>query len=544
MLFPFCPEQVTSDMTSTSSLVRDRAGFAASWVTLVLVVSLATMPLVVIAASLLQPSTEMWSELWATRLPGMIVNTLVLQVAVLAGSVFLGTALAWVMTAYQFPFRRIIGWLLVLPLTIPSYVAGFVWLDTLSGIFGARGVRSLWLCAITMILTLYPYVYLFARASFQSQGAESRDAARMMGVGQFRMFFRVAMPMARPGIAAGAALVLMEVLTDVGTVRLFNVSTVADGVLRVWFGTGSRQNAAELAMTLVVFAVGLIALERALRGGSRYSTRATRRPMEPVMLGLRGAFVVVSALMGVLTVAAVVPLVRLVVWSLDAVKKGATATVAGGLWDHASSSLMIAGSAMVSCIVCGVVIASIGRHRGTAGRILSSVAALGYAMPGPVVAVGAVIVLAAGDRSRIVPDGAVLVGSVAGVVYALTVRFLAVALHGAESGFDQVSPSTLMSARMLGAKPIRVTLSVQLPAARTTIVAAASLLSIDLIKELPITLLLRPFGVDTLSVWVWQSTSESLWSQAAIPSLAIIFTGMLAVGVLLAALERGAEVAS
>ena len=504
---------------------------------MVVVAGLVATPVAVIVMSIVDPTPQMWSDLWDTRLPGMITDTVTLLVTVVAGAVIVGTGLAWLVTAYEFPARRLIGWLLVTPLAVPGYVAGFVWLDTLSGPFGPRGARTIWLCAATMILTLYPYVYLFARASFRTQGSDARDAARTLGLGPVRTFFRVAFPLARPALAAGGALVTMEVLTDVGTVRLFNVSTVADGVLRVWFGTGSRDSAAELATTLVVTAVALVTIERGLRRGARYSTRATTRPMVALPLGLGGRA-------GVLALAVGIPVVRLVAWSQEARRNGATATVAGGLWHHLSSTLVVATLATVTCIALGTTIALLVRRRGVAGRLISRVSSLGYAMPGPVVAVGAVITLAAFDRTGILPDGSVLVGSLVGLVFALTVRFLAVGLHGVESGLDQTPASTVASARMLGAGPVRIAWSVEIPAARTAILAATALLMIDLMKELPITLLLRPFGFDTLSVWVWQATSESLWTQAATPSLAMIAIGMVAVGSLLAALERGAEMAS
>ena len=198
------------------------------------------VPVLVIVWSIAQPSTDVWRELWATRLPGMIRDTATLLVTVLAGTVVLGTALAWLVTAYQFPGRRLLGWLLVVPLAIPGYVLGFVWLDTLQEPLGARAVRSIWLCALVLTLTLYPYVYLFARATFREQSQRALDVARSLGCSRLQAFWRVVLPMARPSIAGGAALVGMEVLTDVGTVRLFNVSTIADGVLRVWFGTGNR----------------------------------------------------------------------------------------------------------------------------------------------------------------------------------------------------------------------------------------------------------------------------------------------------------------
>lgn len=498
----------------------------------------------VILASIVDPSTEMWEQLWQTRLPGMIRDTVVLLVTVVTGALVLGTGLAWLVTAYHFPGRRIIAWLLVTPLAVPGYVAGFVWLDTLATPFGARGVRSIWLCAATLVLTLYPYVYLFARASFRAQGSDARDAARTLGLGPGATFWRVALPMARPALAAGAALVTMEVLTDIGTVRLFNVSTVADGVMRVWFGTGDRSAAAELAVLLVVSAVTLMALERGLRRGARYSGRAGERPAGAAALGRRGQLGALTATGTVLALAVGVPIVRLVDWALAARRAGTAVTVAGGLWHHLSSTLVVAGLAMLACITLGTLLALLVRRRGPVGRAIGRAASLGYAMPGPVVAVGALITLAAVDRLGVLPEGFLLVGSLVGLVFALVVRFMAVAFQGVEAGLDRVPGSTVASARMLGARPLRVAWSVEIPSARAAILAATALLTIDVMKELPITLLLRPFGLDTLAVWVWQATSESLWEQAAVPSLAMIMVGMMAVGALLVALEQGAEVVS
>ena len=486
----------------------------------------------------------MWARQWETRLPGMILDTTVLLVAVLAGTLLLGTGLAWLVSAYAFPGRRIVGWLLVTPLAIPGYVAGFVWLDTLSGPFGARGVRSIWLGAATFILILYPYVYLFAKAAFSAQGADTRDAARTLGIGPVGTFWRVAVPQARPAIAAGGALVMMEVLTDIGTVRLFNIGTLADGVLRIWFGTGDRSAAAELATLLVATAVIIITVERVLRRGARYAHRPGDRPAALIPLGRGGRTLALSVCLGVLTLAVGIPVVRLIMWTVEALRAGTTATVAGGLGHHLASTLVVGGAATVTCIVTGTVLAVMVRRRGPVGHALGRVATLGYAVPGPVVAVGAVIVLAAVDRTGLVPGGAILVGSLVGMVFALAVGYLAVAFHGVEAGLDRVSAASVGSARTLGAGPARVAWRVEIPAARVAIMAAGALLAIDLMKELPITLLLRPFGFDTLSVWVWQATSESLWAQAAVPSLAMVVVGMIAVGVLLTALERGAEVVS
>lgn len=486
----------------------------------------------------------MWSTLWSTRLPHMLSSTATLLVTVLFGSLVLGTTLAWLVSAYEFPGRRVFGWLLVTPLAIPGYVAGFVWLDTLSGPFGARGVRNIWLCAATLVLILYPYVFLFAKAAFAAQGADTRDAARTLGLGSWRTFVFVALPQARPALAAGGALVTMEVLTDIGTVRLFNVGTLADGVLRVWFGTGDRNAAAELATVLVATAILLVAIERVLRRGARYAYRPGDRPASLQRLSVSGRAGAITASLSVLALSVGVPLVRLVAWAVEARRSGDTATIAGGIGHHLTSSLVITAAAVIACIGCGTLLAVLVRRRGGLGRSFGRLSTLGYAVPGPVVAVGAVIVLAAVDRSDVFPGGVVLVGSLFGLVFALVVRFLAVAFYGVEAGLDRVPAAAVGSARTLGAGPTRVSIGVEIPAARVAILAATALVTIDVMKELPITLLLRPFGFDTLAVWVWQATSESLWTQAAVPSLAMIVAGMIAVGALLVALERGAEVVS
>ncbi|MFO7962067.1 MAG: ABC transporter permease subunit [Nitriliruptoraceae bacterium] len=523
-----------------TTLTRLRA--LPGWAATIAITAVVAAPILVLGASVLDPSVEVWVRLWETRLPRMIRETVLLLGLVLGGALLLGTGLAWLVAAHRFPGRRVLGWLLVTPLAVPGYVAGFVWLDTLSGPLGIRAVRSLWVGAFALVLTLYPYVYLFARAAFRDVGTNALDAARTLGHGPVSTFLRVALPMARPALAAGGALVAMEVLTDIGTVRLFNIGTLADGVLRVWFGTGDRQAAAELATALLVAAVVLIASERLLRRGASFTTGGTTRPLVPQPMAPRQAGIALAVVLTVLVVAVGVPLLRLLDWVGEVGTE--VATVAGGLGHHVRSTVVVAGAASVTSLVAGSVLALSVRRRGSAGRLLGRVSSLGYAMPGPVVAVGVVITLAALDRVLPLPPGSVLVGSTLGLVFALVVRYLAVGYQGVDAGLDRVPPETVDSARVLGSGPTRTALTVELPQARYAVLAAAALLAIDTIKELPITLLLRPFGVDTLAVWVWQATSESLWAQAALPSLAMVAVGMAAVGGLLVALERGAEVRS
>jgi iron(III) transport system permease protein len=514
------------------------------WMAILGIVALVASPILVLAWSLVDPSGEVWAELWRTRLPGMIVSTSILLVVVVGGSVILGTSLAWLVSAFQFPCRRLVGWLLVVPLAIPGYVGGFVWLDTLSGVVGARGVRSLWLCAVVLVLSLYPYVYLFARAAFADQGADTLAVARSLGVGAWGVFFRVSLPTAQPAIAAGAALVAMETLTDIGTVRLFNVSTLADGVMRVWFGTGNLGAATELASALTGAAILLIACERLLHRRGRSARGTSEGVMVPRSLSPVAVSGVLATVITVLVVAVGIPIARLIDWSVESMQAGQAVTVAGGVWHHVGNTLLLVVTSTGVAIFIGTVLALLVARKGGVARLAGRVSTIGYAMPGPVVAVGAVVMLAALDRRGVLPNGFFLVGSTIGLVYALLVRFLAVGYQGVEASLERISPSAVESARVLGAGSFRTALSVEIPAARFGILAATALLAVDISKELPITLLLRPFGVDTLSVWVWQSTSESLWAQAAVPALLMVFIGMIAVGLLLVALERGAELVS
>jgi iron(III) transport system permease protein len=336
----------------------------------------------------------------------------------------------------------------------------------------------------------------------------------------------------------------MEVLTDVGTVRLFNVSTIADGVLRVWFSTGNRNAAAELSVLLIGVAIVLIAVERLMRGRARYTQSGAKVGLHVRRLRGPRAMAASAAGWSVFTIAVALPVIRLVTWALEAHRTDQTATVAGDLPFHLMSSLRIAALATVSCLVLGtMLVVGLNRKR-PSGAIMARLATLGYAVPGPVIAIGVLVTLAALDRSGWLPDGWLLVGSAIGLIYALVVRFLAVAYQGIDSSVGKVSPSMVASARTLGAGRFRVATRIELPLASAGIIAAAVLVAIDTLKELPITLLLRPFGTETLPVWVWQATAERLWVPAAVPSLALVMVGLGLVGNLLWALEHGAETVS
>ncbi len=281
-------------------------------------------------------------------------------------------------------------------------------------------------------------------------------------------------------------------------------------------------------MLLIGIAIVLIAMERLARGRARFTQSGSRVGLH--VQRLRGARAAAASTIGwtMFTVAVALPVYRLITWALEARRTDQTATVAGDLGFHLMSSLRVAAIATVSCLALGVLLVAGLNRRRAGGSILARLATLGYAVPGPVVAIGVLVTLAAIDRTGWLPDGWLLVGSFVGLIYALVVRFLAVAYQGIESSVGKVSPSVVASARTLGAGRFRVATRIELPLAGAGIIAASVLVAIDTLKELPITLLLRPFGTETLPIWVWQATSESLWVQAAVPSLAIVAVGMAA----------------
>jgi len=489
---------------------------------------------------------------WPRDLGSMVVTTIGLMLGVGVGTLVVGCGLAWLVTAYTFPLRDTLVWLLVLPLAMPAYILGFVFLSTLdvagpvqqtlrdtlgSGL--EIPVRSLGGCIAVMSLTLYPYVYLLARAAFVEQGSRTYDVARTLGAGRRRTFFRVLLPLARPSLAAGLALVMMEVLTDFATVQYFGVRTVSVGVYSVWQGTYDFGAAVQLSTLVLLFAVAVLAGERLMRGRARFTQAGRGTASEPERLaGWRGGLAVAACL---LTLAAgfFVPVLRLAAWAVGRFRTDGTAAVDGRFGEYLTNSVVVAAIAAVVCCALAVLIGHAVKLGG--GRVVRACAALttfGYAVPGAVIGIGTLLVFAAADdllEALGVPGGTGLLvtGSVVGILYAYAVRFLGPAYQSVDASFAKVSPTMTQSALSLGASPRRVLTQVHLPLVRPGVAVALVLVSVDAIKELPIVLLLRPFGFTTVSVWVYQLAAENFWSLAALPALLIVALAVVPVALLL-----------
>jgi len=516
----------------------------------VLVAGVVATPLVGVLASLAEPRSDVWAHLAGTQLAELVLNTLALVVAVGACTLVLGTALAWLVVGYAFPGRALLEAALVLPLAVPAYIIGFAFLgvfeyagpvqtalrDWLGPGAGLPEPRSFGGVVLVMTLVFYPYVYLLARAAFRDQGAATLETARSLGLSRGRVFLTVTLPMARPSLAAGASLAMMEALADFGTVSTFGYRTLTEAVYRVWHGMFDRVAATQLASLLMLFALLLVLLERGLRGRARFVQSQRRGPgVVAVRLpGARGAAAAAACGL-VVAVAFAVPVGRLALWALDiAAGQGAVADFPEVL----ANSLSLAAAAALSTTALGVTLAYASRLRPTpVVRVATQFAAMGYALPGAVIAVGVLGPVALGDHALAAlaeavsggPARLVLTGSAAALLFAYAVRFLAVSLHTVDAGLVRIAPSLDDAARSLGARGAGVVRRVHLPLMRGSLLTAAILVFVETMKEMPATLLLRPFGFDTLAVVVWERTAESLWAEAAVPALVIVAAGLLPV---------------
>jgi iron(III) transport system permease protein len=543
---------VLAEARTPSRRPRRRVGTGRPWWSLVVVLAAALVATPVLAV-VVDGLGSLGSYSAPRGLGSMVVTTLLLLLGVGVGTLVVGAGLAWLVTAYRFPFRDVLVWLLVLPLAMPAYILGFVFLSTfdvagpvqgaLRSVFGpdvwAPDVRSLPGAVLVLSLTLYPYVYLLARNAFVEQSPGLYDAARTLGAGRGRALRKVLLPLARPSLAAGLALVMMETLTDFATVQYFNVKTVSVGVYLVWKGSFDFHAATQLSVLVLLFAVAVLVGERLLRGRSRFHQNGGRgQGLESVRLrGWRGWGATLLCL-GALSAGFAVPVLRLLWWAVVHAVADPASLLDPRFAEYLLNSVVVAVIAAVACVTVALAIGHGTRMGG--GPLVRSAAQLttfGYAVPGAVVGIGVLIAFALADRfleALGIPGGTGLLvtGSVLGILYAYLVRFLAPAYQAVDASFAKVTPSMTLSALSLGAPPRRVLARVHLPLVRPGIAVALVLVMIDAVKELPIVLLLRPFGFTTVSVWVYELARENFWEKAALPALVIVAVAVVPVFVL------------
>lgn len=526
------------------------------------VAAVVALPLLGIGSSLFTDQLDLWRHLAETQLTDILGNTIVLLLGVGVGTVVLGTGTAWLVTMCRFPGVAILQWALLLPLVMPTYIIGYAYADLMafagplqSGLRGATGwTRSdYWFpdlgsaagVAFLFTLVLYPYVYLAARAAFLTQSQALLEASRILGNGPWRTFLRIGLPLARPAIAAGAALALLETLADFGTVQYYGVHTFTTAIYRTWYGMGNREGAAQISFVLIAIAIGLILLERHSRGRASFAIASNlRHRSEPAALPPGRALAALLACALPVLLGFVLPTLHL---AQLAVRSGSVVADHRFVGD-AVNSLILASLAALIIVGLALFLSYAGRlvRRRALNRTIEF-ASLGYAIPGAVIAVGVLLPLTVADHgidflSRGLfgmPTGLLLSGTAFALLLAYTVRFLAVGMANVAPGLAAIDPAMDASARVLGAGPNQVLRYIHLPMLRAPALTAGIVAFVEVLKELPATLLIRPFNFDTLAIGVFRFASDERLAQAAVGAIVIVLVSLVPVILLSRAVAAG-----
>ncbi len=517
--------------------------------------ALVAMPVLSVLANLLAGGTsDTWSHLAATVLPEYIGNTLWLLVGVGTGVTLVGVATAWLTTMHEFPGRRQFEWALVLPMAMPAYVLAYVYTDLLQFVgpvqsflresFGLQrgdywfpAIRSVGGAIAMFVCALSPYVYLLARTAFLERASGMLEAARTLGTGPWASFLRVSLPLARPAVAAGTSLALMETLADYGTVSYFAVPTFTTGIYRAWFSLGDRIAAAQLAAALLGFIVLLLALEKLTRGRARFhNTTGRNRPQQGMRLtGVKAAAAFVVCALPLLA-GFVLPAILLVRMAIGASPSEAGVEIGSRFVRLAGNSLLLASITAALAVLLALLLAYSARlAKGVLSDALNRLVSLGYAVPGSVIAVGVLIPVTRLDTWLAAQwtawsgsnPGLLITGGIAALVYAYLVRLLAVALQTVHASLTKITPSMDEAARSLGHTQTRTLWRVHVPLLRGSLLTAMLLVFVDVMKELPATLVMRPFNLDTLATQTYTLASDERLGEAALPALAIVAVGLL-----------------
>jgi len=516
------------------------------WVLALPIALLTLIPVAAVIGVALSPQPDVWDHLIRHVLPRVTINTALLMLLVGLGVLLVGVPLAWLTALCEFPGQRFFAWALMLPLAFPAYVLAFVQM----GLFEFAGPVQSWLRAwfgssawfpeirgsrwgTVMVLTMafYPYVYLLARNAFVTQGRRALEAARTLGHSAPQAFWRVSIPMARPWIAGGLMLTLMETLADFGAVAVFNYDTFTTALYKAWFDLHSLDAAAQLASLVVVLVLVLVAAEQRSRRGRSYQVSTSHSP--PVVLRGWRRWAALSACALVFVASFVVPIVQLALWSLTTWRE----ELDPRFWGFVRNTVLLSlGTAAIATALALALAWLRRRHSDQATAWTIRLAIIGYAVPGAVLAVGVFIPIAWLDNLLIGwlrPLGfegfQLLKGSVAVMLLALSARFLAVAYQAGDSAMQRISPRQEEAARLLGLTTWPLLRRLFLPLMRGGLLTAFLMVMVDVMKEMPITLMTRSFGWDTLAVRIFQLTAESMWENAAVPALAIVAVGLLPV---------------
>jgi iron(III) transport system permease protein len=530
-----------------------------------LVAGLISIPILVVAGFMFVPAGDVWSHLYDTVLTTYLVNTAILAVVVSVLVLSIGVSTAWLVTMYDFPLRNVLSWALFLPLAMPAYIIAY----TYTGMFDFAGpvqtflreifgwskqdywfpqVRTVGGAALMFGLVLYPYVYMVSRAAFLEQSVAALEVGRTLGRKPWQIFTGIALPLARPAIVTGLALALMETLSDFGTVQYFAVDTFTTGIYRTWLGLGEPAAAAQLAAILMTFVFMLVMVERVNRGkrkfyhtGGRYQQirRSKLSPLKSITALLICAAPVFFGFL--------LPVLWLLGKSVIYPETVLNAEFPTLLFNSISVALLASLFALI--IAMFLVYAKRNDKSSsqfTIRKVCVRIAAMGYAIPGPVLAVGILIPFGFADnavdgflRDRFgVSSGLILSGTLVALLFAYIVRFLAIALNTVEASVEKITPNMERAAQTMGVTGLRAIFRVHIPIISGSVMTALLLVFVDVMKELPATLIMRPFGFETLAVRAYELASDERLAEAAGPSISIVLAGIIPVIILSRAISR------
>lgn len=518
-------------------------------------------PILIIFSHLFNSPSPTWSHLANTVLINYITNSFILIFGVGILALILGVSTAWLVTTCDFPGRKFYSWALILPLAIPTYIAAY----TYAGIFDYTGpvqklvtsigihsnnsiffdVMSIEAIIVILGFTLFPYVYLITRASFHRQSRNFLESSRILGKGQFSTFFKIVLPLSRPAIVGGLFLVLMEVLNDYGAVKYFGIQTFTTGIFRAWFSLGDSDAAIRLSAILLLFIFSLMWLENWQRGKAKFSsTDSSFKPIQKIKLGTTGKLLAFIVCLIPFLVGFMIPVIQLGYW---AIQTGKYVVNTDFIMMVLNSFFLAVGAAILCVLVALILIYAARLHHTYLNSKFSRIAVLGYSIPGAVIAVGVLIPLSALDKNISgfmssnfgITTGLMLTGSIIALIFAYLVRFLAISFNPIKAGFESTCAHLDEASRSMGISPMNTLRRINLPLIKGALFSAAILVFVDVLKELPITLILRPFNFDTLAIRAFELASDEMVAQSASAAMIIILTGIVPIVILSNLISKG-----
>ncbi len=522
---------------------------------------LMALPLLVVLSFFFQPFNTNWQHLLQTVLPDYVINSLILLAGVSIGTLSIGITCAWLTSMCEFKGRSFLSWALLLPLALPAYISAYTYTGILDfagpvqtgirdifelkyGEYWFPEVRSIGGAICLLSLVLYPYVYMLTRSAFIAQSICVLEVGRTLGNNSLQSFYKIALPLARPAIIAGLSLALMETLADYGTVQYFGVATFTTGIFRTWFGMGDSTTAAQLSIVLLLFVFSLILLERWSRKKARFHHTSNKysRIKRYQLHGVKSALATIACVLPLLF-GFILPASQLINWTFSISEE----TIDMAFLKLAGNSLFLALIAALIAVGLAIVLSYVKRLRPT--KINNSsvrISALGYAIPGTIIAVGVMLPFSWVDNTLDafmrehfnLSTGLILSGSLFALIFAYTVRFLSVSIQTVESGLEKIKPSMDDSARSLGLGALSTLSKIHLPIMRGTIMVALLLVFVDVLKELPATLILRPFNFNTLAVRTYEMAADERLADVGLPALTIVLVGIIPVILLSKSIDK------